>query len=322
MARLDKIEKSIERCYNPESIPSRVQIETPDIAKTPPPLPQMIDDMVQEPENAMLDDWYFYTQPTSYPGTLSTTYATQPTSYPGTLSTTYVSAGTQPTSYPGTLSTTYVSAGTQPTSYPGTLSTTYVSAGTQPTSYPGTLSITCVSAGTQPTSYPGTLSTTYASAGTQPTSYPGTLSTTYASAGTQPTSYPGIQSTATFMGAIYQQNANQLLPQAHTALAASIGMSMERISSVRISSCSRKNFCARMIKYLFTTEEMKTSNVSGKTTGAIVKKPLDPAKIGVIKKMAYIFWPLETNEKENNSWKDCIKAIDEVCRRQNRSDRN
>ena len=126
---------------------------------------------------------------------------------------------------------------------------------------------------------------------TQPTSYPGTLSTTFASAllailvpylhihiaepfsstHTSQSIYPGtcasVSNLATnmFMGTLFQQHTNQLLP--HNDLAASIGMSIERL---KVSSCSRKYFCTHTVKYLFTTE-MKTSNVSGKTTGAITK---------------------------------------------------
>ena len=81
------------------------------------------------------------------------------------------------------------------------------------------------------------------------------------------------------MGTVYQ---NQFLHS--DDLAASMGLSMEKIPSIKISSCSKKNHCAHLIRHLFTTDEMKTSNVSGKTTGAIAKKALDPTKISVINK--------------------------------------
>ena len=83
---------------------------------------------------------------------------------------------------------------------------------------------------------------------------------------------------------------------------------------IKTDSCLRKSFCAKLTRELFTEEEMKTSNVRG----VLGKKQLKPGCIQYIKNTAYSLYPLEVGEKADDSWRSCIKAIDEACRRLNR----
>lgn len=97
-------------------------------------------------------------------------------------------------------------------------------------------------------------------------------------------------------------------------------ISTNKIMETRNKSCSRKNFCAKMVSLVFSEEEMMTSNVSGKTPNghAKIKKQLNRSKIEWIRKNGFAAWPLEIGEKTDGAWRDCIKAIDEACRRLNK----
>lgn len=87
------------------------------------------------------------------------------------------------------------------------------------------------------------------------------------------------------------------------------------VNDVRLQSCSRSNFCANMVRRLFTLEERKQSNVRGK----LGKRQLDPARLAVVQQSALSVYPLATGEREADIWRRCIKAIDESCRRLNRN---
>ena len=87
------------------------------------------------------------------------------------------------------------------------------------------------------------------------------------------------------------------------------------VLKVKMDSCSRKNFCAKLSRELFTEKEMKTSNVRG----VLGKHQLRPECIQFIKNTALSLYPLEVGEKADEAWKSCVKAIDEACRRLNRT---
>ena len=87
------------------------------------------------------------------------------------------------------------------------------------------------------------------------------------------------------------------------------------VNEVRLLSCSRSNFCANMVRQLFTVEERMRSNVRGK----LGKSQLDPARLAVIRQAALQMYPLGTGEREELVWRQCIKAIDESCRRLKRN---
>ena len=69
-----------------------------------------------------------------------------------------------------------------------------------------------------------------------------------------------------------------------------------------------------MVRRLYTVEERKCSNVKGK----LGKRPLDPVRLAIVQRSALEVYPLATGEREDTVWWQCIKAVDEVCRRLNR----
>ena len=61
-------------------------------------------------------------------------------------------------------------------------------------------------------------------------------------------------------------------------------------------------------------DERKSSNVRRK----LEKCQLDPFRLGVLRRSAMEMYPLATGEKEDAVWQQCIRVIDEACRRLNR----
>ena len=52
--------------------------------------------------------------------------------------------------------------------------------------------------------------------------------------------------------------------------------------------------------------------------GKLGKKQLDSQRMAAILESVFKIYPLGVGEKENVAWHQCIKAIDESCRRLNR----
>ena len=89
------------------------------------------------------------------------------------------------------------------------------------------------------------------------------------------------------------------------------------LMNLRLDSCSRANFAAKLARSLFSEEERKTSNVKG----VLGKKKLDPKRMLKIKENVFQIWPCETGETQLSSWSQCCKAIDEAGRRLSRTTR-
>ena len=87
------------------------------------------------------------------------------------------------------------------------------------------------------------------------------------------------------------------------------------VNEVRLQSCSSSNFCSNMVRRLYSVEQRKHSNVRGK----LGKSKLDPTRLAVVHQTAFQVYPLATGEREETVWRHCIKAIDESCRRLNRT---
>ncbi len=77
----------------------------------------------------------------------------------------------------------------------------------------------------------------------------------------------------------------------------------------REAAGSRQNFSWRMAQSFFSTSQLLQSNCRG-----VNKNPLDPKKLGLIKKETFTWYPLEKWEGEQKAWRDCEKAIDKGCR--------
>jgi len=93
--------------------------------------------------------------------------------------------------------------------------------------------------------------------------------------------------------------------------AALLGLSDAAVSQVKSVANSRKNFSARIAKLVFSENERRVSNCSGKKG----KNKLDSTKLGLIRKLTYYEYPLIPGVDEDVDWKNCIRAIDEVNRR-------
>ena len=105
------------------------------------------------------------------------------------------------------------------------------------------------------------------------------------------------------------------LPPVDTTITTTDFSHVINVFDVRKRSCSRKNFCANLVRELFTKEQMKTSNVKG----VFEKMRLDPQKISFVEKTAFQLYPLVESETTTKAWTACIRSIDEACRRLNRS---
>ena len=84
--------------------------------------------------------------------------------------------------------------------------------------------------------------------------------------------------------------------------------------AARENSLSVGHFATVLVKHLFSEEERKDRNCYGKRK----ELALDPAKLGLLKKLVYKYFPTREDEKEG-VWKECVTCIDEFLRRKPRS---
>ena len=75
-------------------------------------------------------------------------------------------------------------------------------------------------------------------------------------------------------------------------------------------SCSRRNFATNLVRCLFTVEERIQSNVNGRG-----KNMLNPSLMKYVKEKSFEFFPLDSGEKMNEKWAECVVSIDEANRR-------
>ena len=89
----------------------------------------------------------------------------------------------------------------------------------------------------------------------------------------------------------------------------------ELITRLRIKSCSRKIFVAKLNEVTFDKETRSRSNVAGK----FGKLKLNPILIEYMKSLVFQHYPLEEGEKQEIEWARCVVAIDEKNRRLNKA---
>jgi len=85
----------------------------------------------------------------------------------------------------------------------------------------------------------------------------------------------------------------------------------EKIIAARSSSCSRRNFAAKLVAELFDEDTRKRSNVSGKAG----KLRLNPVLMEHVRSLTFQYYPLELAESEKAEWAKCVISIDEFNRR-------
>ena len=84
---------------------------------------------------------------------------------------------------------------------------------------------------------------------------------------------------------------------------------------IKRQSSSRGKFATNMVRKVIPEEERKVSNVRG----VLGKKQLNPVKLAQIKEATFQLYPCEYGESLDNCWRACCKAIDESCRRFNKT---
>ncbi len=83
----------------------------------------------------------------------------------------------------------------------------------------------------------------------------------------------------------------------------SLSLSANRQLSLKVRCPSRRNFALKQAEMLFTLQQRKECNCSG-------KKALDAEVLQEIKANAFTYWPLEGSEQREMAWKNCIRTID------------
>ena len=87
-------------------------------------------------------------------------------------------------------------------------------------------------------------------------------------------------------------------------------LSQAELTAIYKSSCSRRNFSARLVSRLFDEEVRKHSNVAGKAG----KEPLNPVIMDYVKSTVFQFYPLESAESLKKAWSLCVVSIDSLNR--------
>ena len=75
------------------------------------------------------------------------------------------------------------------------------------------------------------------------------------------------------------------------------------------------NFAANLNRRLFSITERATCNVKG----MLGKGKLDEGKVEAINEITFRQFPLQDKETVEAAWKPCVRAIDEVNRRLNKT---
>ena len=89
----------------------------------------------------------------------------------------------------------------------------------------------------------------------------------------------------------------------------------ETIHSIVMDACSRKNLAWRLVKHVFTEDELKGHNCYGRRN----KPALDQAKLSRVQSLCYAYYPMPddvVNDLEHMriTWRECCIAIDKGIR--------
>ncbi|KAK2549599.1 BEN domain-containing protein 3 [Acropora cervicornis] len=90
-------------------------------------------------------------------------------------------------------------------------------------------------------------------------------------------------------------------------------ISQEELNQIKCKSCSIGNFAVQLLRHIFDHTELENRNCTG-TRG---KEPVDPDRLRFVKDTVYDVYGISSDEKIN-TWKHCIRAIDEYLRRPKR----
>ena len=87
----------------------------------------------------------------------------------------------------------------------------------------------------------------------------------------------------------------------------------EELAQIKCKSCSIGNFAVQLLRHIFDQSELENKNCTG-TRG---KEAVDPDRLRFVKDTVYDVYAISSDEKIN-TWKHCIRAIDEFLRRPKR----
>ena len=90
------------------------------------------------------------------------------------------------------------------------------------------------------------------------------------------------------------------------------------VMKIRANSCSRENFASKLVRTVFTTEERRNSNVSGRCG----RTKLDEKRVHQVRELAFRLYPLGASESESRSWATCVRAIDTANRQLRKTKEN
>ena len=105
-------------------------------------------------------------------------------------------------------------------------------------------------------------------------------------------------------------NENDVAPPAVRAVQY---ISQEELTQIKCKSCSIGNFAVQLLRTIFTQSELDNKNCTG-TRG---KEAVDPDRLRFVKETVFDVYAIASDEKLN-TWKHCIRAIDEYLRRPKR----
>ena len=92
-----------------------------------------------------------------------------------------------------------------------------------------------------------------------------------------------------------------------------IPISRENIIALQTKSNSTKNFAVRLLRELFTKEELEGKNISGSRG----KDQVDPERIMIIKEIVFKMYHTQPADREME-WRNCRKAMDSFLRSKKR----
>lgn len=90
-------------------------------------------------------------------------------------------------------------------------------------------------------------------------------------------------------------------------------ITQEELAQIKCKSCSIGNFAVQLLRHIFDHSELENRNCTG-TRG---KEPVDPDRLRFVKETVYDVYAISADDKIN-TWKHCIRAIDEYLRRPKR----
>lgn len=84
----------------------------------------------------------------------------------------------------------------------------------------------------------------------------------------------------------------------------------DELTQIKCRSCSIGNFAVQLLRHIFENAELENKNCTG-TRG---KEAVDPDRLRFVKETVFDVYAIASDDKVN-TWKHCIRAIDEFLRR-------